>query len=272
MLRRLITAALSVLVLLPMLVALPASAGPRVTGRAGTVWHVVRPGETLSYIGALHGLGAAQIAAWNQLPVNAPIQIDATLRLTPPETPLPEFRTHIETITPATVNWNPKKRCPVAPANLRRVWVSYIDFNGAYHDGSVIVRKDVAARAQQIFRTLYGWRFRIMGMAPMRINNPGETNMATVTAAYNCRAVAGTKVWSEHATGTAIDINPFQNPMIRGRSLSPANSSFYLDRTRYLIGMVHPEGAARAFTWNDFHWGGTWTSLKDYMHFSLTNR
>jgi hypothetical protein len=106
----------------------------------------------------------------------------------------------------------------------------------------------------------------------MSINNPTEKDMATVTAGYNCRAVGGTSVWSEHASGTAIDINPFQNPMIRGRSISPAGSQFYLQRDRYLIGMVHPEGAARAFTWNHFHWGGRWTSLKDYMHFSLTNK
>ena len=60
--------------------------------------------------------------------------------------------------------------------------------------------------------------------------------------------------------------------MIRGELIDPAAGSFYLDRSRYLIGMLHAEGAARAFLWNGFHWGGTWRSLKDYMHFSLTNR
>jgi hypothetical protein len=36
--------------------------------------------------------------------------------------------------------------------------------------------------------------------------------------------------------------------------------------------MIHPDGAARAFTANGFYWGGRWSSLKDYMHFSSTNR
>ncbi|GAB2571145.1 hypothetical protein Aab01nite_05010 [Paractinoplanes abujensis] len=263
--RKRLIAVVTALLLLPVLAPAPA-------GAAGTVWHVVRPAETLAYIAALRGVTMQQLAAWNGIPADTPVQVDAVLRLNAPAVALPAFRTRIETVTAASVNWQPLKRCPVLPVNLRRVWVSYIDFNGAYHDGSVIVRKDVAARAQQVFGTLYRWRFRIMGMAPMKVNNPTESNMATVTAGYNCRAVGGTNVWSEHATGTAIDINPFQNPMIRGRSISPAGSQFYLERSRYLIGMLHPEGAARAFTWNDFHWGGRWTSLKDYMHFSLTNK
>jgi len=101
----------------------------------------------------------------------------------------------------------------------------------------------------------------------MSVNMPGETDMGIVTAGYNCRRIAGTATWSEHAYGTAVDINPLQNPMIRGRRAAP-----YLNRSRYLIGMLHPDGAARAFTQNGFGWGGRWSSLKDYMHFSTTNR
>jgi hypothetical protein len=111
-----------------------------------------------------------------------------------------------------------------------------------------------------------------MAMAPMSVNMPGHRDMSIVTAGYSCRPVAGTKTWSEHASGTAIDINPLQNPMIRGGSVVPAGGGIYLNRRRYLIGMLHGEGAARAFLWNGYHWGGTWRSLKDYMHFSLTNR
>ena len=267
MLKRLLAALSVVLVLL---VAAPA--GAATAARAGTVWHVVRPGETLRGIAADHGLRVADLARWNGFPVTAPPQIDAVLRLNEPAEPLPPFSSRVEVVTAGMVNWNPLKRCPVLPTNLRRVWVSYIDFNGAYHDGSIVVRRDVVTRAQQIFATLYRWRFRIMAMAPMRVNMPGQTDMGIVTAGYNCRAVGGTSVWSQHASGVAIDINPLQNPMIRGSSVSPAAGSMYLDRSRYLIGMLHANGAARAFTWNGYHWGGRWSSLKDYMHFSLTNR
>ena len=262
---RRILAVLIVLLLLPF-------AAPTRAAAAGTVWHVIRPLESLEYIAGMYGLDAHDLASWNQIPYDEPIQPDGVLRLDPPPAPLPAFSTRVETVSPGMVNWNPDKGCPIVPANLRRVWVTYIDFTGAARDGSVIVRHDVAPRVQRAFETLYGWRFRIMAMAPMRVNMPGETDMSIVTAGYNCRAVAGTRVWSEHASGTAVDVNPLQNPMKRGPSLSPAAAGLYLDRNRHLIGMIHPEGAARAFLWNGFHWGGRWTSLKDYMHFSLTNR
>lgn len=262
MLKRLLAAVAVALVLVP---ARPAAA-------AGAVWHVVRPGETMASIASGFGLRAADLARWNQVPPPYAVHVDEVLRLTSPRMPLPAWRTRVELVTPASVNWDPRRKCPVAPALLRRVWVSYIDFNGAYHDGSIIVRADVAARTQRVFQTLYRWRFRIMAMAPMSVNMPGQTDMSIVTAGFQCRPVAGTKVWSEHTYGTAIDINPLQNPMIRGNLIDPAAGSFYLNRRRYLIGMLHAEGAARAFLWNGFHWGGTWRTLKDYMHFSLTNR
>jgi hypothetical protein len=115
-------------------------------------------------------------------------------------------------------------------------------------------------------------RFRIMAMAPMSVNMPGESDMSIVTGSYNCRPVAGTRTWSQHAYGYAIDVNPLQNPMFRGSYISPRSGRFYSNRQQYKIGMMHPEGAVRAFTANGFHWGGGWRSLKDYMHFSPANR
>ncbi|WP_030441601.1 M15 family metallopeptidase [Actinoplanes subtropicus] len=261
--------------LLAVLLALvvPATVLPgRPAAAASSVWHVVAPGETMGSIARDFGLSAEDIGRWNQIVAPYPVHVDETLRLTPPVSPLPPWHTRIDLVTPAMVSWNPALHCPVPPSALRRVWVSYIDLQGAYHDGSIIVHRDVAVRVQNIFLTLFRWRYRIMAMAPMSVNMPGETDMGIVTAGYNCRPVGGTDVWSEHAYGTAIDINPLQNPMIRGGSVSPAAGRYYLDRSRYLIGMIHPEGAGRAFTGNGYFWGGQWRNLKDYMHFSVTNR
>ena len=41
------------------------------------------------------------------------------------------------------------------------------------------------------------------------------------TSAFNCRFVAGTSRWSEHAYGKAIDINPVENPYVSGTHVSP---------------------------------------------------
>ena len=263
MLKRLLAA---LLVLVVPVIALPGR-----PAQAATVWHVVAPGETMQGIATTFGLSAADIGRWNQIVAPYPVHVDETLRLTAPLTPLPPWQTRIELVTPGMVNWNPADKCPVPPSALRKVWVSYIDLQGRYHDGSIIVHRDVALGVQRTFFTLFRWRYRIMAMAPMSVNMPGETNMGLVTAGYNCRPVSGTSVWSEHAYGTAIDINPLQNPMIRGGWIAPASRT-YLDRSRYLIGMIHPEGAGRAFTANGYFWGGQWNNLKDYMHFSVTNR
>lgn len=272
MLRKALTFLLVVVVVPVLLSAAPGRPATAAGGRPGAVWHVVAPGETMTGIAALHGLDPADIGRWNQLVPPYPVHVDETLRLTPPAVELQDWRTRVEPVTPAMVGWNPARKCPVPPAMLRKVWVSYIDLQGAYHDGSIVVHRDVAERVQRIFFTLFRWRYRIMAMAPMAVNMPGETNMGLVTTGYNCRPVGGTTVWSEHAFGTAIDLNPLQNPMIRDGWVSPAGGTRYLNRGRHLIGMIHPDGAALAFTRNGYFWGGHWRSLRDYMHFSLTNR
>jgi LysM repeat protein len=259
---------LALLCVLSVLVPARPAAGAVTT----TVWHVVAPGETMAGVARTYGLRIADLGRWNQIVPPYPIHIDETLRLTRPESPLPAWRTHVELVTPASVSWDPRKKCPVPPANLRRVWVSYIDFQGAYHDGSIIVHKSLTAATQRVFLTLFRWRYRIMAMAPMSENMPGQTDMSIVTAGYQCRPVAGTKTFSEHAYGRAIDINPLQNPMVRGTLIDPPAGALWLGRSRYKIGMVHAAGAARAFTRNGFSWGGRWNTLRDYMHFSTTNR
>lgn len=270
--RKRLLALLSILlILLPAHPAAAATARTAATAPA-TVWHVVAPGETMTTIAADFGLRVTDLGRWNQIVAPYPVHVDETLRLTAPLSPLPSWRTRVETITPGTVNWNPAAHCPVEPVDLRRVWVSYIDFQGGYHDGSIIVNRTLTTRVQRTFFTLFRWRYRIMAMSPMRVNMPGQTDMSIVTAGYNCRPVAGTKTWSEHAYGRAIDINPLQNPMVRGSLISPAGGALWLTRARYRIGMLHADGAVRAFAANGLYWGGGWRSLKDYQHFSSTNR
>ena len=41
------------------------------------------------------------------------------------------------------------------------------------------------------------------------------------TSAFNCRSVAGTRVWSEHAYGRAIDVNPVENLYVSRSGVYP---------------------------------------------------
>ncbi|MCA2217344.1 M15 family metallopeptidase [Jidongwangia harbinensis] len=249
-----------------------APAGPAEAAPGGTVWHVVKPGQTMADIARAYRVRLADLRRWNQVAAPDRAQVDATLRLNRPPAALPAWRTRVAPVSPASVGWDPRRRCPVPPADLRRIWVSYVDFQGRYHDGSIVMHKSLVTATQRAFYWLYRWRYRIMGMAPMWVNMPGQTDMSIVTSGFRCRPVAGTRTWSQHAYGRAIDLNPLQNPMVRGTYIDPPAGTGWLRRDRYRIGMVHAEGAVRAFTANGFHWGGRWRTLKDYMHFSTTNR
>lgn len=251
-----------------------AAAEPRAVATvARPAYHVVRPGQTLRSIARLYGVGWKVVAAWNGFQAPYPVHVDDILRLSrQPGGPLPAFRTWMEQVTPAMVNWDPAKRCPIWPVSLRRIWVYYLDFAGNRRVGSIIMHRLHVVRTQRVFRALYNRRFRIQAMAPMAVNAPGVTDYSIVTAGWECRRVSGSRMWSQHAYGTAIDLNPVQNPMIKRGVVSPSTGAGYVRRNRYGIGMVHADGAVPVFTGNGLPWGGRWRTLKDYMHFSTTNR
>lgn len=234
-------------------------------------FHVVKPGDILSAIAKRYGVSVSNLGAWNGIPKPYRLYVDSVLRFTRPTGRYPAFRTVIHVVTPLMINWDRAKGCPVAPANLRKIRVSYLDFNGNYHDGSIIMHKDHVVRTQKVFQRLYYSRFRIQAMSPLDVNAPNLTDFAAVTGGFTCRKVGGSKTWSQHAYGTAVDINPVQNPMIRDGVVSPAGAAGYVSRGGHRRGMLHADGAVIAFTGNGFYWGGRWHTLKDYMHFSTSN-
>jgi poly-gamma-glutamate synthesis protein (capsule biosynthesis protein) len=93
------------------------------------------------------------------------------------------------------------------------------------------------------------------------------------TSAFNCRNVAGTSRWSEHAYGRAIDINPVENPYVAGSHVSPAAGRAFLDRSQRRPGVVRAgDAVVRAFARVGWGWGGDFSSAQDYQHFSASGR
>jgi hypothetical protein len=170
-------------------------------------------------------------------------------------------------------SWRPG--CPVALRDLRLLTLSYRRFDGKARLGRLIVHADVAHDMVEVFRTLYRARFPIRRMVP--VDAYGASDFRSIeadnTSAFNCRFVDGTNRWSEHAYGRAIDVNPIENPYVSsGRTSHPA-SVRYLDRSRRRPGMAHEGGVlVRAFDGIGWGWGGRWTSVKDYQHFSASGR
>jgi hypothetical protein len=188
---------------------------------------------------------------------------------------LPPFHAQVARVTTAQLGASWRPGCPVGAAQLRRVRVSYVGFDGRAHAGEIVVNVAVVTDVETIFRRLYTARFPIHHMRPIAAygGSDDRSMAADNTSGFNCRyAVApGPKRWSVHAYGEAIDVNTVENPYVEGGRVLPAAGSAYLDRSRYRRGMAVAGGVlVRVFASVGWQWGGRWTSSPDWQHFSKT--
>jgi len=190
-----------------------------------------------------------------------------------------EFTGSVSRIDPATrelmVGSSWRAGCPVPLRNLRVVRVTYLGFNEEAQRGRLVVHRRWADEILGIFRDLYESASQIRRVR--LVDRYGADDRASMrhdnTSAFNCRYVAGTTTWSQHAYGRAIDINPVENPYVDGDHVSPRRGRRFLDRSDVRPGMV----VLRDAVWHAFHrigwgWGGSWSSVKDYQHFSSNGR
>lgn len=165
--------------------------------------------------------------------------------------------------------------CPVAPEALSLVTLTHWGFNGEVLVGRLVVATDLADDVVDIFHDLFDARFPIERMEPIDVFG-GDDDLAMAannTSAFNCRAVTGGTAFSEHSYGRAIDVNPLLNPYVRGDLVLPPDGATYLDRGLGLPGMITAgDAVVEAFGSRGWIWGGTWSSLQDYQHFSTTGR
>jgi hypothetical protein len=171
------------------------------------------------------------------------------------------------------VSWRPG--CPVGLGDLRLITASHWGFDGRLRRGRLIVHRDVARNVLTVLRRLHAARFPIRKMVP--VDAYGASDFRSIeadnTSAFNCRYVEGTTRWSEHAYGRAIDLNPIENPYVSGGRTSHRASVPYVDRTPCRRGMACPGNVVvRAFKAIGWGWGGDWTYVKDYQHFSASGR
>jgi hypothetical protein len=154
--------------------------------------------------------------------------------------------------------------------------VTFVGFDDRTHTGELVVHGSVADDIVAVFSALHAARFpleevRVIAREELTAPATGDGN---VTTAFVCRPAVGSTRWSEHASGLAVDINPFHNPYVRGDLVIPELAGAYVDRTVVRPGMVLPGGpvtvAFRSIGWT---WGGDWTgAATDPMHFSRSGR
>ena len=198
----------------------------------------------------------------------------------PTPTPEPAWTLTISAIDDETrgriepTSWRPG--CPVGLEGLRLLTFPYVTFDGDVAMGEMIVAVEVAEQIGDVFRQLFEAEYPIQRIE--LVDNYGGNDLfsmqANNTSAFNCREVAGKPgVWSNHALGLAVDLNPLMNPYVSGSFVDPPEGAEYLDRDEVRLGMVVAgDPAVQAFIAMGWRWGGNWTGLKDYQHFSHNGR
>ncbi|MGZ8783196.1 MAG: M15 family metallopeptidase [Gaiellaceae bacterium] len=184
----------------------------------------------------------------------------------------PAFTGTVEPVRWADLRFSYREGCPVGPSQLRTVAVAHWGFDGRPRVGRIVVAKRVAPDLVTVFRKLWEAKFPIRLLRPVSAyRGSDDASMeADNTSAFNCRVVGGTSRWSMHAYGEAIDVNPVENPYVRGSTVSPAAGRAFLDRSRYRKDMALRGGVlVRAFASVGWKWGA---SFGDYQHFSTTGR
>lgn len=165
--------------------------------------------------------------------------------------------------------------CPVALDDLVLLQVTHWDFAATPRRGHLIVARSAATDLTQVFQRLYRARFQIRRMRPVHTYPEGEDGSLADnnTSAFNCRRVTAGAGYSQHSYGTAVDVNPRQNPYVAGATILPRDAGAWLRRSPVRRGMIGPRGpVVAAFDAIGWGWGGRWRSLKDYQHFSANGR
>jgi len=169
-----------------------------------------------------------------------------------------------------------RKGCPVSLENLRYLRMTYKDFRGTDMTGELIVHKDVSTEVSQIFEALYEADYPIhkMRLVSDYKGNDWQSIEADNTSAFNCRNATGSKKWSKHSYGKAIDINPIENPYISRKGYISHKESLvhrkrvhqsntYADKAI----LLKNDDAVKIFEKYGWKWGGDWSAVKDYQHF-----
>ncbi|MDD3592830.1 MAG: M15 family metallopeptidase [Sulfurovum sp.] len=192
-----------------------------------------------------------------------------------------DYQADISTITPEIkqrmIKGNSyRKGCPVGLDDLRYLRLTHKNFSGKEQWGELIVHREVADELVKIFEALYKADYPIyrMRLVSDYNGNDWQSIEADNTSAFNCRRATGSRNWSRHSYGKAIDINPIENPYIsRSGHISHKASLVYRKRMHRNDSaadravLLPEDRAVKIFKEYGWQWGGDWSGVKDYQHF-----
>ena len=142
----------------------------------------------------------------------------------------------------------------------------FLNFSGEIHLGFLVAHRDLEIEIREIFAEILAARFPIFQMVPtVQFDWSDDVSMEqNNSSAFNYRLKVGKPELSLHATGHAIDINPRQNPYIKGDLVLPPGALYEPEKP----GTITEDGAVvRAFESRGWIWGGRWQHIGDFHHF-----
>jgi hypothetical protein len=146
--------------------------------------------------------------------------------------------------------------------------VVYISFDGKYHEGQIVIDKELERDVKDFFEFLLLQNFPLNTVIPIADHkydfDDGSSMTDNNSSGFNPRYIAGTTRESNHAFGRAIDLNPFLNPFIKDGNIEPKGAI----RNEEAPGtFVAGSPIVEFLKQRGWIWGGEYQSLKDYHHF-----
>lgn len=153
--------------------------------------------------------------------------------------------------------------------NLTLVNVEFFNNDNILQKGEIVIHKKLADDIVVIFEFIKENKIPVEMVVPIKFDRPnGNTSMANLnnTYSFHHRKKANAKSLSMHSYGTAIDINPFNNPYISPKGDTIPSGATYTPKTDpKSLHKSHP--LVLKFKKLGWTWGGDWITIKDYMHF-----
>lgn len=159
-----------------------------------------------------------------------------------------------------------QKKCDKLAEILTAVKVEFLSPEGNRKEAFLIVHEEVASQIKSIFKEIADSGFVIEKIEPMsKYKWSDDSSMVyNNTSCFNYRLVSGTRSMSKHAHGLALDINPFWNPFVSGKRVSPKGAKYDITKN----GTIHRKTLIyKIFIKNGWKWGGDWKPYQDYQHF-----
>ena len=144
--------------------------------------------------------------------------------------------------------------------------VKYRGYDGKPYQGQIVVHKELEQSIAKVFRRIFEeTTFPIGSVIPISDKRFGWSDRSSVaknnSSGFNFRLVSGSREVSDHAFGTAIDINPDLNPWVKGGT----KNKKYNPRIK---GTLHKRShVVKIFEQEGWKWGGRWKNSKDWQHF-----